>query len=150
MSDCPFCRKEDDASSVTENSLAYAMRDAYPLSKGHSLVIPKRHMKSFFEASREEQNALLDLIACVKAELDKTYQPDAYNIGINDGEAAGQTVLHLHIHVIPRYTGDTADPRGGVRWIFPDKAKYWVTRKNPPGKRSPWKSQQRPTPLKTH
>ena len=125
MSDCPFCRKEDDASSVTENSLAYAMRDAYPLSKGHSLVIPKRHMKSFFEASREEQNALLDLIACVKAELDKTYQPDAYNIGINDGEAAGQTVLHLHIHVIPRYTGDTADPRGGVRWIFPDKAKYW-------------------------
>ena len=101
------------------------MRDAFPISPGHTLVIPRRHVGSLFEIDAKERDALFRLFEDAKRRLDKDYKPDGYNIGINDGPAAGQTVAHLHIHLIPRYAGDREDPRGGVRWIIPEKAKYW-------------------------
>jgi diadenosine tetraphosphate (Ap4A) HIT family hydrolase len=122
--DCPFCNL-DNSKIVLSNSHAAAFYDGFPVSPGHSLIIPKRHIVSFFEASREEQATLLDLLADMREILVKERNPDGFNIGINDGATAGQTIMHLHIHLIPRYTGDMDDPRGGVRWIFPDKAAYW-------------------------
>ena len=124
---CIFCDivRENNARIINQNNLAIVIRDGYPISEGHTLVIPKRHISSFFEVTEEEQKAILKLINQEKEKLDLEFSPDAYNIGINDGEAAGQTVPHLHIHLIPRYQGDVEEPRGGVRWLFPDKADYW-------------------------
>lgn len=121
---CPFCNLPTERIQA-EHGLCSTVRDAYPISLGHTLVIPKRHFASFFDANKEEQHALLDALEAAKAALDRQFSPAGYNIGINDGAAAGQTVPHLHIHLIPRYPGDQSDPRGGVRWIFPDKARYW-------------------------
>ena len=104
------------------------IRDGFPISPGHTLVIPNRHIGSFFELSPEERQSLLDLLDAAKLVLDSELKPDGYNIGINDGPSAGQTVPHLHIHLIPRYNGDQTDPRGGVRWIIPEKADYWSHR----------------------
>jgi diadenosine tetraphosphate (Ap4A) HIT family hydrolase len=92
------------------------------------LVIPRSHVDSFFNLTTEERVDLLGLLDQAKAGIEKEFKPATYNIGINDGPAAGQTVPHLHIHLIPRYTGDVPDPRGGVRWIIPDKADYWSRR----------------------
>ena len=105
--------------------LAIAFRDAFPVSPGHTLVIPKRHVATFFDTTTEERLSMFELMDKAKRELDAASHPAAYNIGVNDGAAAGQTVPHLHIHLIPRYVDDSADPRGGVRRIFPKKAKYW-------------------------
>jgi len=102
--------------------------DGYPISEGHTLVIPKRHVGSFFELETAELEDLLSVLERAKARLDAEYGPDGFNIGINDGPAAGQTVPHLHVHLIPRYAGDQEDPRGGIRWIFPEKADYWTGR----------------------
>ena len=102
-----------------------AIYDAFPISPGHTLVISKRHIVSLFEANKEEREAIFDLLEQVKLDLMRKYTPDGFNIGINDGVAAGQTINHLHIHLIPRYAGDIEEPRGGVRWIFPKKAAYW-------------------------
>lgn len=135
QSPCPFCHPVE-SKVLLANTHALAIPDGFPIAPGHTLIIPKRHIASCFEATREEQTALLDLLAEVRERLSNPPQPpfakggslplpDGFNIGINDGAAAGQTVMHLHIHLIPRYAGDTADPRGGVRWIFPDKAVYW-------------------------
>jgi diadenosine tetraphosphate (Ap4A) HIT family hydrolase len=121
---CPFCAIPRDQVLI-EHPLALAKRDGYPVSKGHTLIIPRRHVASFFETTEEERRAMLKLLDEMKAMLDREHKPDGYNIGINNGAAAGQTVMHLHLHLIPRYAGDTADARGGVRWIFPDKAAYW-------------------------
>ena len=121
---CPFCTLPASR-IVKENDLAVLVRDAYPVSPGHSLVIPKRHIGSWFEATEEERNAMLALIDEAKAMVDAELAPNSYNIGINDGPAAGQTVPHLHMHLIPRFQGDVADPRGGVRWVIASKAKYW-------------------------
>jgi diadenosine tetraphosphate (Ap4A) HIT family hydrolase len=110
---------------VHANELAVAVRDAYPVSKGHTLIIPRRHVASFFAITPQERTAMLDLLEHARARLDTELQPDGYNVGINDGAAAGQTITHLHVHLIPRYAGDRADPRGGVRGIFPDRADYW-------------------------
>lgn len=82
-------------------------------------------MASFFDITAEERDALLALLDEAKQQADTEFRPQGWNIGINDGPAAGQTVPHLHIHLIPRYTGDLPDPRGGVRWVIPDKARYW-------------------------
>lgn len=101
------------------------MRDGYPVSEGHSLVISHRHVGSYFDLTETERTDLQLLLTQAKQHLDGLLQPDGYNIGINDGVAAGQTVPHLHIHLIPRYQGDLPDPRGGVRWVIPDKAMYW-------------------------
>lgn len=126
MSDtiCPFCTLPATR-IVQQNEHAVWVMDGFPVSPGHSLVIPKRHVGSFFEVSAEERLALLELLDQAKQSVQAQSHPDGFNIGINDGPAAGQTVPHLHIHLIPRYRGDLADPRGGVRWVIPDKADYW-------------------------
>ena len=115
---------------MAHNPLAYAIRDAYPVSPNHTLIIPHRHIPTWFDATRDEHLAILDLIDQVRTDLlagphsKKIGPPDAFNIGINSGEAAGQTVMHLHVHVIPRYTGDVDDPRGGVRFVIPELGNY--------------------------
>ncbi|OOG27890.1 HIT family protein [Thioalkalivibrio denitrificans] len=124
VADCPFCTLNPER-IVSDDDLVIVIRDGYPVSPGHTLIIPKRHVKSIFEATAAEREALLQALDEEKSVLDKEFSPAAYNIGINDGLAAGQTVPHLHIHLIPRFEGDCDDPRGGVRWIFPDKARYW-------------------------
>ncbi len=121
---CPFCVL-DQARILAEDELTVVYKDGFPVSPGHTVVIPRRHFPTLFEATAEEQAALLAALNRCKAILDERHRPDGYNIGINMGKAGGQSVPHLHIHVIPRYLGDKADPRGGVRWILPDKAKYW-------------------------
>jgi len=123
-SGCPFCTMTPSA-VVLNNGHAMAIYDGFPVSPGHMLIIPKRHIASLFETGAEERTALFDLLAESRGLLLEEYDPDGFNIGINDGASAGQTVMHLHIHLIPRYAGDKADPRGGVRWIFPEKAVYW-------------------------
>ena len=124
MEPCAFCNIPSDR-VIADGSLYSVVRDAFPLSQGHTLIFPKRHIASFFECSEAERTALLAALEAAKHDLDRLYGPDGYNVGINDGAAAGQTIPHVHIHLIPRYLGDQADPRGGVRWIFPDKARYW-------------------------
>jgi diadenosine tetraphosphate (Ap4A) HIT family hydrolase len=94
------------------------------VNEGHALVIPKRHVADFFELAASERNACFELVAEVKAKLETRFLPDGYNVGINVGAAAGQTIFHVHIHVIPRYTGDVASPRGGVRGVIPSKQSY--------------------------
>ena len=121
---CPFCQLPSER-IIAQNQHACAIRDAYPVSPGHTLIIPRRHIASFFDTTQEEKNALLALLDEAKRIVEYEQKPDSYNIGINDGAAAGQTVPHLHIHLIPRYTGDAEDPRGGVRWVVPEKARYW-------------------------
>jgi diadenosine tetraphosphate (Ap4A) HIT family hydrolase len=113
---------------LVSEGLVLALRDGYPVSRGHSLIVPRRHVGSFGEVSLDEQGAMLAMLQRVRAMLDAELRPDGYNIGINDGAAAGQTVMHVHMHVIPRYRGDRPDPRGGIRWIIPEKADYWSGR----------------------
>ncbi len=121
---CSFCSLPAER-ILFDTALAVIIRDAYPVSEGHTLILPKRHVGSWFEANVHEQQAMLELLARAKKELDKELKPAGYNIGINDGVAAGQTEMHLHLHLIPRYKGDREDPRGGIRWVIPDKAPYW-------------------------
>ena len=125
MNDCPFCNinnAKDDI--VWESKHSIAILDRYPVSTGHTLVIPKRHIKSYFDLTQDEVDELWDSVKNVKETLDYMYEPDGYNIGINIGEAAGQTIPHCHIHVIPRYNGDVEDPLGGVRSVIPEKRIY--------------------------
>lgn len=124
---CPFCTLPEDRILLAD-PLAVMIRDAYPVSPGHALIIPRRHVASFFDVTDAERQSFLSLLDGAGSKLDAEFRPDGYNIGINDGPAAGQTVPHLHIHLIPRYHGDRPDPRGGVRWIFPDRADYWSRR----------------------
>lgn len=126
-SPCPFCTLPE-VRVVDENEHAVWINDGFPVSPGHSLVIPKRHVGSFFETTEAERQALLAMLDAAKEAVSLVLQPDGFNIGINDGAAAGQTVPHLHIHLIPRYKGDQQDPRGGVRWVIPSKADYWSKR----------------------
>ncbi len=116
-----------DARLLTANEHALAVRDAFPVSPGHTLVVPRRHVASLFALTPAEQRAVWELVARVRSHLDAALRPDAFNVGLNDGPAAGQTVPHAHVHVIPRYEGDVPDPRGGVRWILPARANYWDT-----------------------
>lgn len=127
MSACPFCDLAPER-ILKRSELCIALADGYPVSPGHTLVIPKRHVASLFETTAEERSELFSLFEWCRGELIARRRPDGFNIGINDGKAAGQTVMHLHIHLIPRYAGDKQDPRGGVRWIFPEKADYWSRR----------------------
>jgi diadenosine tetraphosphate (Ap4A) HIT family hydrolase len=120
---CPFCNPTSKE-TIIENKHAYARYDIYPVSKGHMLIIPKRHYADFFDSTVEERESLFDLVNECKIMLDDKYQPQGYNIGINVGQSAGQTVFHLHIHLIPRYKGDMQDPRGGVRGVIPEKQSY--------------------------
>ena len=122
--DCPFCNLTPDR-IIDESDYTITIRDGFPVSEGHTLIIPKRHVQSFFDLQAIEKAAILQALDEAKEALDREFNPDGFNIGINDGEAAGQTVMHLHVHLMPRYKGDTEDPRGGVRHVFPGKAKYW-------------------------
>ena len=121
---CPFCTLPEER-IIDSNEFGVVIRDGYPISEGHTLIIPKRHVGSFFETTQDEKLALLALLESAQKKLLKEFNPPSFNIGINDGKEAGQTVPHLHIHLIPRYESDLSDPRGGVRWIIPEKAKYW-------------------------
>lgn len=121
---CPFCNlPHDRIVHVSENAIV--VRDAYPISPGHSLIIPKEHYPDFFNTPCSIREELFQLVDVSKSQLDDEFDPNGYNIGINIGETAGQTIAHLHIHLIPRYLGDVHEPRGGVRWILPSKAEYW-------------------------
>ncbi len=125
MPDCPFCTPASSPEpGAPEHALAHIREDKYPVSPGHLLIIPNRHVADWFELTDEEQQAVMELINRAKIGLDKTLQPDGYNIGINCGEPAGQTVMHVHCHLIPRYKGDIPEPRGGVRGVIPDKQSY--------------------------
>jgi len=126
MNSCPFCKLQRDR-IVLESALALAIRDKFPVSPGHTLILPKRHVASLFDTTPEEQAALLKLLRIARVDLDHVHRPAAYNVGVNDGAAAGQTVMHLHVHRIPRYPGDRNDPRGGVRGVLPESAAYWAT-----------------------
>ena len=121
---CPFC-SIDAGRIVDERKWAFVTWDKCPVSAGHALIVPKRHIGSWFATTSSEQRGLVELINVAKSLVEQTHCPDGYNIGINDGTAAGQTIPHLHIHLIPRYRNDLPDPRGGVRWVLPGRAKYW-------------------------
>ncbi len=121
---CQFCSLPESRVWFEHGSV-FVFKDAYPISPGHTLIVPKRHVSSLFELDEQERQDLFQALERAKNLLLTDLKPNGFNIGINDGVAAGQTVLHLHVHLIPRYIGDVADPRGGIRWIFPDKAKYW-------------------------
>lgn len=120
---CPFCAPEPER-VVHAGALVLALWDAFPVSTGHALVVPRRHMEGWFDATREERIALTDAIDVVRDAILELHQPDGFNIGVNVGRAAGQTVMHLHVHVIPRYAGDMDDPRGGVRGVIPSERLY--------------------------
>ena len=120
-SECPFC---SETSAILENELAFTRKDLFPVSEGHTLIISKRHVANYFQLTKDEQISILDLLNETKENLDKEFKPDGYNIGVNVNESAGQTVHHVHIHIIPRYTGDVSDPRGGVRGVIPTKKNY--------------------------
>jgi diadenosine tetraphosphate (Ap4A) HIT family hydrolase len=123
MEKCVFCQR-DSLQIIAENEMALAFYDGCPVSKGHILVIPKRHVATYFEASPEEHGAMINLIYETKKILQEKFNPDGYNIGANVGPAAGQTVFHFHIHIIPRYRGDVKDPRGGVRKVIPGRSSH--------------------------
>lgn len=123
--DCALCREARDAAGVImENGYWLAKLDPNPVSPGHALVISRRHVASVFELSPEEGAALLQIVKDVRHYLNGSYHPDAYNVGLNEGEAAGRTIAHVHLHLIPRYKGDVSDPRGGVRNVIPGKGPY--------------------------
>jgi superfamily II DNA or RNA helicase/diadenosine tetraphosphate (Ap4A) HIT family hydrolase/HKD family nuclease len=112
---------------LTSNATSFAISDAFPVSPGHALVVPKRRIPTWWEATDEERIDLIRLVDVVKQRLDEELHPDGYNVGFNSGQAAGQTIEHLHLHVIPRYAGDMADPRGGVRHVIPSMGNYFAT-----------------------
>lgn len=121
---CPFCSLTPQR-ILAESEHSVTILDAFPVSEGHTLIVPRRHVGSFFDLEPEEREAIMTALVEARAGLVARHAPDGFNIGINDGEAAGQTVPHLHLHLIPRYRGDIGDPRGGVRWVIPGKARYW-------------------------
>jgi diadenosine tetraphosphate (Ap4A) HIT family hydrolase len=118
---CPFCSL-DPTRILMEDQHAIAVRDKYPVSEGHTLVIPRRHLQSIFDLEAIEQAALWSMVTELRSFLIRQFAPDGFNVAVNDGEAAGQTVDHAHAHVIPRYKGDQPDPRGGVRNVIPERA----------------------------
>lgn len=118
---CPFCNKPAE---IAYNTYWKAIYDEFPVSPGHTLIVSQAHVFSWFDLSHDVQESALELINLVKEILDEKFHPDGYNIGINVGEAAGQSVPHCHIHIIPRYNGDVENPRGGVRGVIPSKQNY--------------------------
>jgi diadenosine tetraphosphate (Ap4A) HIT family hydrolase len=120
---CPFCSPQNEE-IVIRSALCYVRMDRYPTSKGHLLIVPFRHEPTFLALTAAEISDALDLLSKAHSKLDSEFKPDGYNVGINIGEAAGQTVPHAHVHVIPRYSGDVPDPRGGIRFVIPEKANY--------------------------
>jgi diadenosine tetraphosphate (Ap4A) HIT family hydrolase len=112
---CELCVPAD---VLLQNALAYARYDSNALSRGHVLVVPKRHVASFFDMTPEEQAAVLTLLNDAQQSIQAKHAPDGYNIGVNIGKAGGQSRMHVHVHLIPRYEGDVPDPRGGIRCVL--------------------------------
>jgi diadenosine tetraphosphate (Ap4A) HIT family hydrolase len=126
--DCPLCTAAARPDTLAGNDHAVALLDGFPVNPGHALIVSRRHVADLFDLPPAEQAALWALLPAVKAAIDARYSPGGYNVGVNVGAAAGQTVDHVHVHVIPRYEGDVEDPRGGVRWVIPARADYWSHR----------------------
>ncbi len=126
---CPFCNPNFETKIIAEIATAYAIYDKYPVNKGHALIIPKRHIANYFDLSFKEQSAINLLLNDVEKELKRKFNPDGFNIGVNINEVAGQTIPHVHIHLIPRYKNDVENPVGGVRNIIPFKGDY-ISNKN--------------------
>ena len=119
---CVFCIPNRDI--VADSRLSLAFFDGFPVSKGHVLIVPKRHVRTIWDMDEEEYIDAFELVRKVKSILAERLKPDGFNVGVNCGEAAGQSVWHAHIHVIPRYKGDVSSSRGGVRNIIPGKGDY--------------------------
>ncbi|BBB22745.1 histidine triad (HIT) protein [Abyssogena phaseoliformis symbiont OG214] len=125
--DCLFCQLREER-IIGQCDLTITFLDSYPASPGHVLIIPKRHVATYFDITEQEQNAIAKAIQKAKLILDEEFSPDGYNIGVNNGKAAGQSIMHLHVHLIPRYKDDVENPKGGVRWVISNKADYWSNR----------------------
>lgn len=121
---CPFCNVSKEAELITESATAFALLDKYPVNSGHALIIPKIHKQVYFDLSLKEQQACLIVLNRTKKIIEEKFSPKGFNIGININEAAGQTIPHVHIHLIPRYKGDVENPAGGVRNVIPGKGNY--------------------------
>lgn len=121
--ECIFCNVDKEIIEL-ENELVFAIFDKYPVNEGHMLIIPKRHFKNFFDATNEEMLAIYDMLGKCKKYMEDKYSPTGYNIGVNVNEDGGQTIMHLHVHLIPRYKGDVENPRGGVRRLKPQLVYY--------------------------
>lgn len=121
---CPFCGLSSQVELICETATAIAFFDGFPVSQGHTLIVPKRHVASYFELTNHEQQALWAVVNHCKMILQERFHPDGFNVGINVGADAGQSVFHVHIHLIPRYHGDVENPKGGVRGVIPEKQKY--------------------------
>lgn len=119
---CPFCNLERE--KILESEMSFAIYDGFPVNEGHTLIIPKRHTANYFDLTIGEQTDCIELLNRVKLIVQEKYSPTGFNVGININEAAGQTVPHVHIHLIPRYDGDVEEPRGGVRGVIPEKKNY--------------------------
>lgn len=124
---CPFCQPSPER-TFHEDPLVLGLWDSFPVSPGHALLVPRRHTPTWFDATAAEQQELAAAVETARDAILARHRPDGFNVGMNLGAAAGQTVGHLHVHVIPRYAGDVADPRGGVRWVVPERADYWTKR----------------------
>lgn len=125
MKKCVFCEEFiKNKKALFENDLALVYFDGYPVNAGHTIIITKRHVKTFFDITYEEQDAMFELLRKTKEYIDNAYKPTGYNIGFNCGEDAGQSIMHVHLHLIPRYCGDVENPRGGIRGVIPQKKDY--------------------------
>ncbi len=124
--DCPFCNPDSQRELILESATAYSIFDKFPVSKGHALIIPKKHCADYFELTFKEQSACWFMLNKLKEILKTKFNPGGFNIGININESAGQTINHVHIHLIPRYIGDVIDPEGGIRSVIPDKRTYKI------------------------
>ena len=125
MADFPFCDRIARGEIIVANNFAVAIYKGYPVSSGHTIIVPRRHIADFLAMTKEEQAAIWALVDLARKNIEKDHSPDGYNIGVNIGAAGVQTIAHAPMHVIPRYSGDVEDPRGGIRWIIPSKAAYW-------------------------
>ncbi|MDP5115744.1 MAG: HIT family protein [Burkholderiaceae bacterium] len=121
---CTYCNLSESR-IIDQSPLTLVFRDVFPVSPGHTLIIPRRHVESYFDLTDQEREDMTFMMMRAKNALKTELSPQAFNIGINEGFAAGQTVAHINMHLIPRFKGDVTEPRGGIRWIFPDKAVFW-------------------------
>lgn len=123
-SNCPFCNPEPNQELIAETAITFAIYDKFPVNKGHALIIPKRHCASYFDLNLKEQQVCWFMVNEVKKIIEDQFHPDGFNVGVNINGSAGQTIPHVHIHLIPRYINDCEDPTGGVRGVIPSKQNY--------------------------